>query len=144
MGIEADILSSSRTVAVVGISAREDRPSFIVARYLQEHGYTIIPVNPTIEGKVLGQTVYPDLASVPVRVDVVDIFRKAEEVMPIVEDAIRIGAGAVWMQEGIVNEEAASRARSAGLRVVMDRCMKKEHARLHPQSSPSSPLNKGG
>lgn len=133
---EADILQSSRTVAVVGISSREDRPSFVVARYLQEHGYTIIPVNPMISGEVLGQKVYPNLASVPQPVDVVDIFRKAEEVMPIIEEAIRIGTKAVWLQEGVVNEEAAGRARAAGLKVVMDRCMKKEHARLHPKGTP--------
>lgn len=131
MGNEADIFNASRTVAVVGLSAKEDRPSFIVARYLQEQGYKIVPVNPTLTGKILGEPVYPDLVSIPHPVDVVDIFRKAEEVMPIVEDAIRIGARAIWMQEGIVNEEAAGRARAAGIKVVMDRCMKKEHARLH-------------
>lgn len=131
MGNEADIFNASRTVAVVGLSAKEDRPSFIVARYLQEQGYKIVPVNPTLTGKILWEPVYPDLVSIPHPVDVVDIFRKAEEVMPIVEDAIRIGARAIWMQEGIVNEEAAGRARAAGIKVVMDRCMKKEHARLH-------------
>jgi predicted CoA-binding protein len=121
-----------RNVAVVGLSADPQRPSYRVASYLAEHGYHIIPVNPTLP-QVLGMTSYPDLASVPDKVEVVDIFRKAEVVMPIVEDAIKIGAKAVWMQEGIVNEAAAARARDAGLLVVMDRCMRKEHRRLHPQ-----------
>ncbi len=132
MSIEAEILGSSRTVAVVGISTREDRPSYIVAKYLKDHGYRIVPVNPTLKGEILGEPVYADLSSVPEPIDVVDIFRKPEEVLPIVEEAIKIGARAVWMQEGIVNNEAAERARAAGLRVVMDRCMKKEHVRLHP------------
>jgi len=133
MSIEQEILSFSRVVAVVGLSPKPDRPSYIVASYLKENGYKIIPVNPVAE-EVLGEICYPDLSSIPEPVDVVDIFRRSEKVPPIVEEAIKIGAKAVWMQEGIINEEAASRARQAGLMVVMDRCMLKEHKRLqnHP------------
>lgn len=94
-----------------------------------EHGYHVIPVNPNAQ-EVLGKTSYPNLSSVPEKVEVVDIFRRSEEVMPIVEEAIKIGAKAVWMQEGIINEEAAAKARAAGLLVVMDKCMFKEHQRL--------------
>jgi predicted CoA-binding protein len=130
MGIEAEILNTSRTVAIVGLSSRADRPSHIVGSYLKEHGYRVIPVNPR-ETEVLGEKSYPDLASVPEPVDVVDIFRAAEEVPAIVREAIRIGAKAVWMQEGIINEEAARLATAAGLRVAMDRCMRKEHLKLH-------------
>ncbi|MBT9163142.1 MAG: hypothetical protein DDT24_00045 [Chloroflexi bacterium] len=129
MGIEEEILNSSKTVAVVGLSPRMERPSFAVASYLKEHGFRIIPVNPTAE-EILGERSYPDLSSIPGRVDVVDIFRRSEEVLPIVEEAIKIGAKSIWMQEGVVNEEAAGRARDAGLLVIMDRCMLKEHRRL--------------
>ena len=127
-----EILKESRTVAVVGLSARPDRPSHKVAKYLQAHGYRIIPVNPN-DAEVLGERAYPGLSSIPEKVDIVDIFRRSEEVLPVVEEAIRIGARAVWMQEKIVNEEAAQRARDAGLKVVMDRCLKKEHKRLHSE-----------
>ncbi len=129
MSTEEEILNSSRVVAVVGLSAKPDRPSHVVASYLKENGYRIIPVNPQ-EEKILGEVCYPDLSSIPEPVDVVDIFRRPEDVLPIVEEAIKAGAKAVWMQEGVINEEAAARAKSAGLQVVMDRCMKKEHARL--------------
>ena len=94
-----------------------------------EHGYEVIPVNPNVQ-EILGKTSYPDLSSIPEKVEVVDIFRKSGEVMPIVEEAIKIGAKAVWMQEGVINEEAAAKARDAGLLVVMDKCMLKEHQRL--------------
>jgi predicted CoA-binding protein len=127
-----EILKESRTVAVVGLSASPDRPSHKVAKYLQAHGYRIIPVNPN-DAEVLGERAYPGLSSIPEKVDIVDIFRRSEEVLPVVEEAIRIGARAVWMQENIVNEEAAQRARDAGLKVVMDRCLKKEHKRLHSE-----------
>lgn len=127
--IEEEILNSSRVVAVVGLSAKPDRPSHRVADYLKAQGYRIIPVNPA-ESEILGELCYPDLASVPESVDVVDIFRRSEEVLPIVKEAIRIGAKAVWIQEGVINEEAAARAREAGLMVVMDRCMLKEHRKL--------------
>lgn len=123
------IIRESKSIAVAGLSNRLGRPSLTVASYLKSQGYRIIPVNPTIQ-EVGGDRCYPDLASVPESVDVVDIFRKPEDVMPVVEEAIRIGAKAVWMQEGIVNEEAARRAREAGLMVVMDRCILKEHARM--------------
>lgn len=124
--IEEEILNSSRVVAVVGLSAKPDRPSHRVADYLKAQGYRIIPVNPA-ESEILGELCYPDLASVPESVDVVDIFRRSEEVLPIVKEAIKIGAKAVWIQEGVINEEAAARAREAGLMVVMDKCMLKEH-----------------
>lgn len=120
------ILKTFRTIAVVGISNKLGRPSLTVANYLKSQGYDVIPVNPTITD-VLGVKCYPDLESVPVDIDVVDIFRKPEDVMPVIESAIRKGAKAVWMQEGIVNEDAAAIAREAGLMVVMDRCMLKEH-----------------
>ena len=129
MSTEEEILKSSRVVALVGLSAKPDRPSNIVASYLKENGYRVIPVNPQ-EEKILGEVCYPDLNSIPEPVDVVDIFRRPEDVPPIVEEAIKVGAKAVWMQEGVINEEAAARAESAGLQVVMDKCMKKEHAAL--------------
>lgn len=114
-----EALARSRTIAVVGLSPRPDRPSHYVARYLQEQGYRIIPVNPTID-EVLGEKSYPDLKSVPVPIDMVDIFRRPDQVMPVVEEAIQVGARYIWMQDGVVNEEAAARARAAGLTVVMD------------------------
>ena len=125
----AELLSSARTIAVVGLSSRRARPSYSVSEYMQNAGYRIFPVNPQ-ETEVLGETAYPDLDSVPVPVDIVDIFRRAEFVPEIVEAAIRIGARAVWMQEGVVHEEAAERARAAGLTVVMDRCILKEHRKM--------------
>ncbi len=124
-----DILRNSRTVAMVGLSSNPERASNIVARYLKEHGYRIIPVNPN-EKTVLRHKSYPDLSSIPVKVDIVDIFRKPEDVPPIVEEAIKIGAKAVWMQEGIKNTGAAALARQAGLKVVQDKCMRKQHIRL--------------
>jgi predicted CoA-binding protein len=129
MSTEEEILKTSQIVAVVGLSSNPERPSHIVSSYLRENGYRIIPVNPS-EKSVLGETSYPDLASITERVDVVDIFRRSEDVLPIVQEAIRIGANAVWMQEGVVNAEAAEIARRAGLKVVMDRCMSKEHQKL--------------
>ena len=118
-----------RNIAVVGISNNPERPSNFVARFLIEHGYNIIPVNPKLE-EWNGKKCYPDLLSIPEPVDVVDIFRRADAVPPIVDEAITIKAKVVWMQEGIVNEEAAACARRAGLEVVMDRCMKIEYNRL--------------
>ncbi|MBM3215070.1 CoA-binding protein [Candidatus Poribacteria bacterium] len=122
----AEILQRFRTIAVVGLSPNPERPSHRVAKYLQEHGYRVVPVNPMTDA-VLGERSHPDLESVPEPIDVVDVFRRSEEVPDIVESAIRIGAKAVWMQEGVVHEAAAQRALDAGLRVVMDRCMLKEH-----------------
>jgi len=123
------IFKESKTIAVVGLSPDPARASHGVARYLQTQGYRIIPVNPFVE-EVLGEKSYPDLASVPETVDVVDIFRRSRHVPAIVEAAIAKGAQAVWMQEGIVHQDAAARAREAGLMVVMDRCMLKDHRRL--------------
>jgi predicted CoA-binding protein len=124
-----ELLKTSRTIAVVGLSSKRFRPSHGVAEYMQRNGYRIIPVNPFVQA-VLGEKCYPDLDSIPERVDIVDIFRRAEFVPEIVEAAIRIGARAVWMQEGVVHEEAAARARGAGLEVVMDRCILKDHRRM--------------
>lgn len=123
------ILASHRNVAVVGLSANWYRPSYFAAKYMLDHGYNVIPVNPAYP-EVLGCTSYPDLRSVPEPVDVVDIFRRSEEVPALVDDAIAIGAKVVWMQIGVVHEEAAAKARDAGLEVVMDRCMKIEYGRL--------------
>jgi predicted CoA-binding protein len=125
-----EILNKSQTVAVVGLSANPERPSHIVASYLKEKGYKIIPVNPG-EKTVLGEISYPDLTSIPEKVDVVDIFRRSEDVPAIVREAIKTGAKSVWMQEGVTNKEAAAEARKAGLKVVMDKCMRKEHIKLH-------------
>jgi predicted CoA-binding protein len=125
----SEILLSARTIAVVGLSGKRYRPSYGVAEYLQRSGFRIIPVNPE-ETEVLGEKCYPDLDSVPGAIDVVDIFRRSEFVPEIVEAAIRKGAQAVWMQEGVIHEEAARRAAQAGLAVVMDRCILKDHRRL--------------
>ena len=119
------ILAERRTVAVVGLSPKSDRPSHQVARSLQEDGYRIIPINPSC-AEVLGEPSYPDLRSVPVPIDIVDIFRRSEEVEPIVREAIAVGATLIWMQQGIVNNAAARLAEEAGLAVVMDRCLKIE------------------
>ena len=121
------ILRSAKTIAVVGLSPDPARPSHGVARYLQRAGYRIIPVNPNVD-EVLGERAYPSLSRLPGPVDVVDIFRRSEFVGPIVDEAIAIGAGAVWLQDGVVDEAAAGRARAAGLDVVMDDCMMRRHA----------------
>ena len=125
------ILSRSKTIAVIGISPKEDRPSYIVAFYLKSKGYRIIPVRPDGEW-ILGEKVYRSLSEIPkeIGVDVVDIFRRSEDVPPIVEEAIQREAKVVWMQEGVIHKEAGEKAEKAGLKVVMDRCMKKEHQRL--------------
>jgi predicted CoA-binding protein len=130
------ILSEYRAVAVVGLSDKPDRPSYGVAGYLQSQGYKIIPVNPRLAG-VLGEKAYPDLLSVPFEIEVVDIFRRSEDVPPVVEAAIEKEVKAVWMQEGVVNPEAAEKAKAAGILVVMNRCMLKEHGRLGLQDSGS-------
>jgi predicted CoA-binding protein len=124
-----DILHSSRTIAVVGLSSKRYRPSYGVAEYMKRAGYRIIPVNPR-ETEVLGEKAYPDLESVPEPVDIVDIFRRPEFVPEVVEAAIRKHAKVVWMQEGVAHEDAARRAEEAGLDVVMDRCILKDHRRL--------------
>jgi predicted CoA-binding protein len=123
------ILRNSRTLAVVGLSAQWHRPSYFAAKYMRDHGYRIFPVNPRYD-EVLGQRCYPDLRSVPEPIDIVDCFRKAEEIPAITDAAIAVGAKVLWMQLGIVNDEAAQRASAAGLDVVMNRCVKIEHARI--------------
>lgn len=124
-----DILGGYRAIAVVGLSANWYRPSYFAAKYLQDHGYQVIPVNPRYES-VLDRPCYPTLKSIPGPVEVVDLFQRPENVMPFVEQAIEIGARVVWMQLGVINEVAAQAAIDGGLDVVMDRCMKIEHARL--------------
>ena len=124
-----DVLDHARTIAIVGLSGKRYRPSYGVAEYLKRSGYRIIPVNPN-ETEVLGERCYPDLESIPVEVDIVDVFRRPEHVPAIVEAAIRIGAKAVWMQEGVAHATAARRAEEAGLAVVEDRCILKDHRRL--------------
>lgn len=126
----AELLNNSRTVAVVGISHKEERDSHKVAKYLKDHGYKVIPVNPRYK-EVLGETCYPDLKSVPEHIDIVDIFRNIDAIPAIVDEAVEVKAGAVWMQLGLSHEAAAEKARCAGISVVMDRCMKIEHSRLH-------------
>ncbi len=124
-----EILQSAHVIAVVGLSSKRYRPSYGVTEYMQRAGYRIIPVNPQ-ETEVLGEKCYPDLDAVPEAVDIVDIFRRSEFVPEIVEAAIRKGAKAIWMQEDVVHEDAARRAEAAGLDVVMDRCILKEHRRI--------------
>jgi predicted CoA-binding protein len=124
-----DILLSAKTIASFGLSSNQEKESYWIVKYLQEQGYKIIPVNPTA-AEILGEKAYPDLESIPVKVDVVQVFRKPEDVPPVVDSAIKIGAKVVWMQEGIVNEEAAQKAREAGLQVVMDACMRAAHRHL--------------
>ncbi len=123
------ILENHKVIAMVGLSPKEDRPSHIVARYLMAHGYTVIPVNPG-QKEILGQPCYPDLKSIPVKVDMVDVFRNSADVPPIADDAIAIGAKSLWLQLGVIHPEAAAKAATAGLDVVMDRCPKIEFARL--------------
>ena len=124
-----DILLSTKTIASVGLSGNEEKESYWIVSYLKDQGYHIIPVNP-MATEILGEKSYPDLESVPEKIDVVQVFRKSEDVPPVVDGAIKAGAKVVWMQEGIVNEEAAQKAREAGLQVVMDTCMRATHRRL--------------
>lgn len=124
-----EILKKSKTVAVVGVSHKEERDSHRVARYLKEHGYKVIPVNPKYK-EVLGETCYPDLKAVPEPIDVVDIFRNVEAIPGIVDEAIAVKAGSVWMQLGLAHNQSADKARAAGLSVVMNKCIKIEHQRL--------------
>ena len=123
------ILENHKVIAMVGISPKEDRPSNAVARFLMARGYTVIPVNPG-QSEILGQRCYPSLKDIPVKVDMVDVFRKAEDVPPIADEAIAIGAKSLWLQLGIIHQDAAEKAAAAGLDVVMDRCPKIEMPRL--------------
>ena len=125
------ILRENHVIAMVGLSADWYRPSYFAAKYLQEHGYRVIPVNPRYAGKtVLGEPCFANLREIPDRVEVVDVFRRSEDVPPVAEEAIAVGAKVLWQQIGVKNQAAAAKARDAGLDVVMDRCMKIEHARL--------------
>jgi len=124
-----DLFNSIKTIAVVGLSDKPDRPSYVVADYLKRHGFKIIPVNPTIES-TLGEKSYPSLDKIPEPIDVVDVFRQPQYVDEVMDAAIKIGAKVVWLQEGIVNQKAAQKGRAAGLTVVMDKCMRKEHKKL--------------
>ena len=124
-----EILLSTKTIASVGLSSNQEKESYWIVSYLKDQGYHIIPVNPTAT-EILGEKAYPDLESISEKIDVVQVFRRPEDVPPVVDSAIKIGAKVVWMQEGIVNEEAARKARQAGLQVVMDACMRATHRRL--------------
>jgi predicted CoA-binding protein len=124
-----EILETTHTIATVGFSSNPEKPSHDVPRYLKSQGYRVIPVNPSVD-EILGEKSYPDLPSIPEKIDVVQIFRPSQDVPPIIDEAIQIGAKVVWMQEGIVNLAAAETAQAAGLQVVMDRCMRREHRRL--------------
>ena len=130
-----DIFTSAKTIASVGLSSNPEKESYGVALYLKEQGYRIIPVNPTAT-EILGEKVYPNLSAIPEKVDVVQVFRKPEDVPPVVDEAIKIGAKVVWMQEGIVNHEAAQKAEEAGLQVVMDACMRATHKKLNSGPKP--------
>jgi len=123
------ILATTRTIAVVGLSAQWHRPSYFAAKYMQEHGYRIVPVTPAY-AEVLGEKAYPSLKEVPFAVDLVDVFRRTEDVLPIAHDAVSIGAKGLWQQIGVVNSEADALVRTAGMDSVMNRCVKIEHARL--------------
>jgi len=123
------ILKNNHTIAIVGLSADWYRPSYFAAKYMQEHGFRIIPVNPKYD-EILGEKCYPNLKAIPDAVDIVDVFRKPEDCVPIAQDAVAIGAKVFWMQLGVINEEAARVAEAGGLEVVMDRCVKIEYARL--------------
>ncbi|MBI1819800.1 MAG: CoA-binding protein [Nitrospirae bacterium] len=124
---EQQILKKYKTIAVVGLSTNSEKPAHFVPKYLKEQGYTIIGINPSAKGDILGQKVYASLREIPEKVDIVNIFRPSGEAPGIVVEAIGIGAKVIWMQEGIVHQEAAARAEKAGLEVVMDRCMMKAH-----------------
>jgi predicted CoA-binding protein len=127
--LEARILSKYRSIAVVGASANPERPSYQIASYLIGEGYQVHPVNPNAR-EILGRPSYPSLSSIPEKVEVVNIFRRSEDVMPIVDEAIKIGARVVWMQTGVINEKAAAKARDAGLLVIMNKCILEEHQHL--------------
>jgi predicted CoA-binding protein len=123
------VLQQARTIAVVGLSADSSKPSYLVSKYMQEHGYRIIPVNPKYQ-QILGEKCYPNLRSIPEPVDMVDVFRKSSDTVHVAEDAVAIGAKTLWLQIGVINDEARRIAESNGVIVVMDRCVKIEHASL--------------
>jgi predicted CoA-binding protein len=129
MTVEEEILKNYRVIAVVGLSANPERASNRVAGYLRNNGYQIIPVNPN-EKEIFGETSYPELSAIGEPVEVVNIFRRPENVLPVVEEAVRLGVKAVWMQEGVINQAAADYAEAAGLKVVMNKCMRKELFRM--------------
>ncbi len=122
-------MTAAKTIAVIGLSPDPEKPSNFVPAYLQSKGYKIIPVNPTVD-QVLGEKSYASLAEIPVKIDIVDVFRRAEKTPPIVDEAAKVGAGLVWLQEGIISAEAAARAEAHGMPIVMDKCLLKEHKRL--------------
>jgi len=124
-----ELLQKNKTIAVVGLSDNPDRASYRVAQYLKNHGYRIIPVNPQLK-TCLGETAYPDLLSIPDKVDIVNVFRRSEDVPPIIDDALKIKPNAVWLQLDIINHEAAAMCECAGISIIMDKCIKIEHARL--------------
>ncbi len=130
------VIEKSKTIAVVGLSPKEENPSNDVAKYLQQNGFRVIPVNPNCQ-EVLGEKCYPDLKSIPEHIDLVDIFRKLEAIPAVVEEAVKIGADAVWMQLGLEHEESAQFARNAGLKVIMNKCIKTEHARFFGEGEKS-------
>ena len=134
------ILTQTKTIAVVGLSPKPERDSHRVAGYLKSVGYRVIPVNPDIIEEVLGEKSYPDLKSVPGPIDMVDIFRRSELVAPVVDEAIQVGARFVWMQDGVVDEASAKRARAVGLLVVMDNCPMREHRRRFGNSAAEAPM----
>ncbi len=120
------LLQETKVIAVVGLSDKPSRPSYDVSRYMQAHGYKIIPVNPSCT-EILGEKCYPDLKSIPVPVDMVNVFRKSEDCLPVAKEAVAIGAKSLWLQLGVINQEACDYAESHGLNVVMDKCLKIEH-----------------
>lgn len=124
-----ELLENAKTIAIVGISSNPDKASHGVAAYLKDNGYTIIPVNPNYS-EVLGEKCYPDLKSIPVHIDIVDIFRQPEAIPAVVDEAIEVGAGAIWMQLGLCKNDAADKAKAAGLKVVMNKCTKVEHKNI--------------
>ncbi len=123
------LLQETKTIAVVGLSNKPDRPSYGVAKYMQAHGYKIIPVNPTCS-EILGETCYPDLSSIPVPVDMVNVFRKSEDCLEVAQEAVKIGAKSLWLQMGIINQEALDHASSHGLTGIMNKCLMVEHRNL--------------
>jgi predicted CoA-binding protein len=129
-----EILQNNHNIAVVGLSDKPDRASYRVAEYMQDHGYRIIPVNPQLK-TVLGETAYPDLLSIPDKVDIVNLFRRSDDVPPIVDEALQLKPYAVWLQLGIINQEAAEKCRAAGVSIIMDKCIKIEHCRFFPEEA---------